>query len=56
MISALDGDAAGQEILAAWIGKEKLRHVLNLRARITGSMPGERDIRGRLAAFYDWCA
>jgi transposase len=47
---------AGQEILAAWIGKEKLRHVLNLRARITGSTPCERDVRGRLAAFYDWCA
>jgi transposase len=56
VISALDGDAAGQEILAAWIGKEKLRHVLNLRARISGSTPGERDVRGRLAAFYDWCA
>jgi transposase len=56
VVSALDGDAAGQEILAAWIGKEKLRHVLNLRARVTGSTPCERDVRGRLAAFYDWCA
>ena len=56
VVSALDGDAAGQEILAAWIGKEKLRHMLNLRARITRSTPCERGVRGRLAAFYDWCA
>ncbi len=52
----LQADEAGQEIAAAWIGKEKLRHPLNLRARITGSVPRERDVRGRLAAFYDWCA
>ena len=32
-------DPAGQEIAAAWIGKEKLRDVLNLRARVTGSVP-----------------
>ena len=52
----LQADAAGQEIAAAWIGKEKLRHVLNLRARITGSVPCERAVRDRLFAFYDWCA
>ena len=47
----------GQEIAAAWIGKEKLRDALNLRARVTGSVPCERDVRGgRLASFYDWCA
>ena len=56
VMDTLGGDAAGQEILAAWIGKEKLRDALNLRARITGSAPGERDVRGRLASFYDWCA
>jgi transposase len=52
----LGSDPGGQEIAAAWIGKEKLRHVLNLRARVTGSVPCERDVRGRLFAFYDWCA
>jgi transposase len=52
----LSRDPGGQEIAAAWIGKEKLRHALNLRARVTGSVPCERDVRGRLAAFYDWCA
>jgi hypothetical protein len=52
----LQADPGGQEIAAAWIGKEKLRDVLNLRARVTGSTPCERDVRGRLFAFYDWCA
>ena len=52
----LDADAGGQEIAAAWIGKEKLRHALNLHARVTGSVPCERNVRDRLFAFYDWCA
>jgi transposase len=56
VMNTLDGDAAGQEIAAAWIAKEKLRHALNLRARITGSVPCERNVRDRLFAFYDWCA
>jgi transposase len=50
------GDPAGREIAAAWIGKEKLRHALNLRARVTGSVPCERNVRDRLFAFCDWCA
>ena len=56
VMDTLGGDRHGQEIAAAWIGKEKLRDALNLRARITGSAPCERDVRGRLASFYDWCA
>jgi hypothetical protein len=56
IMDTLSGDTAGQEVLAAWIGKEKLRDVLSLRARFTGSVPCERDVRGRLASFYDWCA
>lgn len=56
VMNTLGADRHGQEILAAWIGKEKLRDVLNLRARVTGSVPCERDVRGRLASFYDWCA
>jgi transposase len=56
VMGTLSRDGGGQEILAAWIGKEKLRDVLNLRARVTGSTPCERDVRGRLASFYDWCA
>jgi hypothetical protein len=30
--------------------------VLNLRARTTGSVPCERQVRDRLFSFYDWCA
>jgi hypothetical protein len=55
-MNTLDGDAAGQEIAVAWIAKEKLRHALNLRARITKSAPCERDVHSRLSAFYDWCS
>jgi transposase len=56
VIDTLSGDRRGQQILAAWIGKEKLRDVLSLRARVTGSTPCERDVRDRLFRFYDWCA
>ena len=56
IIETLDADAAGQQIALAWIAKEKLRDVLNLRARVTGSAPCERQVRDRLFAFYDWCA
>ena len=56
VIDTLGKDPAGQEITAAWIGKEKLRDTLNLRARVTGSAPCERDVRSRLFAFYDWYA
>jgi transposase len=50
------GNRDGQEILAAWIAKEKLRDMINLRARVTGSAPCEKTVRGRLFTFYDWCA
>jgi transposase len=56
IIDTLDRDRYGQEIAAARITKEKLRDVLNLRARITGSVPCERQVRDRLFTFYDWCA
>ena len=56
ILDTLDRDRYGQEIAAAWIAKEKLRDVLNLRARITGSVPCERQVRDRLFTFYDWCA
>jgi transposase len=56
VMDTLGNDPAGQEILAAWIAKEKLRDVLNLRAAVARSTPCERDVRGRLFRFYDWCA
>jgi transposase len=56
VVGTLDADRHGQEVLAAWIGKEKLRDALSLRARLTRSQPPERAVRDRLSAFYDWCA
>jgi transposase len=56
VIDTLSRDRYGQEIAAAWIAKEKLRDALNLRARVTGSTPCERQVRDRLFAFYDWGA
>src|SRR5260370_27636392 len=56
VIETLDRNEAGQQIALAWIAKEKLRDVLNLRARISGSVPCERQVRDRLFAFYDWGA
>ena len=56
ILDTLDRDRYGQEIAAAWIGKEKLRDALNLRARVTGSVPCERQVRDRLFSFYDWRA
>jgi transposase len=56
VMDTLGSDRHGQQILAAWIAKEKLRDALNLRARVTGSTPCERSVRDRLFTFYDWCA
>jgi transposase len=56
IMDALAGNRYGQEIVAAWIAKEKLRDTLNLRTRVTGSVPCERQVRDRLFSFYDWCA
>jgi transposase len=56
VIDTLDATGPGQHIALAWIAREKLRGVLNLRARLTGSVPCERQVRGRLFSFYDWCA
>lgn len=56
IIETLDATAEGQQAALAWIGKEKLRRALNARARVTGSVPCERQVRDLLFAFYDWCA
>jgi len=56
VIETLDATGPGQHIALAWIGKEKLRHALNLRQRVTGSVPCQRQVRDRLFSFYDWCA
>ena len=56
IIETLDASAAEQQAAAAWIAKEKLRDALNLRARVTGSAPCERNVRDRLFSFYLRCA
>jgi transposase len=56
VIETMDATGAGQHIALAWTGKEKLRDALNLRQRVTGSTPCERQARDRLFSFYDWCA
>jgi hypothetical protein len=56
IVDTLDADAQGQRIPIAWIAEEKLRDVLNLRARVTGTVPDERAGRDRLWQFYNWCA
>ena len=45
VIETLDADGHGQQIAIAWIAKEKLRAVLNLRARFRRSQPRERQVR-----------
>jgi transposase len=56
IIETLDATGPGQHVALAWIGKEKLRRALNARARVTGSVPCERQVRDRLFSFCDWCA
>jgi hypothetical protein len=54
MLDALGDDRHSQEI-AVWIAREKLRDVLNLRGRPTGSAPCEQNVPARLFRCYDWC-
>jgi transposase len=56
IIDALGGDGDGQQIAAVWIAKEQLRRLLALRATKTRVTPAPSAVRGRLAAFYLWCA
>ncbi|MGH3922666.1 MAG: ISL3 family transposase, partial [Pseudonocardiaceae bacterium] len=45
IIDTLGKDAEGQQILLAWIAKEKLRDLIRLRATITGTTPSPEQIR-----------
>ncbi len=56
IISALDGDADGQQIAAVWIAKEQLRALLALRITKTHVSPAPSQVRDKLASFYSWCA
>jgi transposase len=56
IIDTLDKDRAGQQILLAWIAKEKLRDLIRLRATITGTTATPDRIRHHLHEFFAWCA
>src|SRR5258708_330877 len=56
IVDTLNAGRHGQQAAAAWIGKELLRDALNLRAKVSGSTPCERNVRDRLFRFYHWCA
>jgi transposase len=56
IINTLDKDREGQQILLAWIAKEKLRDLIRLRPNITGTIPTPDRIRHHLGAFFTWCA
>jgi transposase len=56
IMSRLEGDAAGQQILLAWIAKEKLRDLIRLRQGIASTVPTPQRIRHALHEFYTWCA
>jgi transposase len=56
IIEVLEQDRHGQQILAAWIAKEKLRALIALRATFTRSTPAASQVRHALAEFFSWCA
>ncbi len=56
IIDTLDKDPEGQQILLAWIAKEKLRDLIRLRTTITGTTPTPEQIRHHLFEFFTWCA
>jgi transposase len=56
IIDTLGGDPEGQQILLAWIAKEKLRDLIRLRPNITGTTPTPDRIRHHLDEFFTWCA
>jgi transposase len=55
-LSTLERDEHGQQILLAWIAKEKLRDLIRLRPNISGQVPTAEQIRHALYEFLVWCA
>ena len=57
VMDTLGSDPAGQEIAAAWIGKEKLRHAPEPRAPASPARSrASATSAAELFAFYDSCA
>jgi hypothetical protein len=56
IITRLERDEHGQQILLAWIAKEKLRDLIRLRQAISGHVPTREQVRHALYEFFAWCA
>ena len=56
ILTTLEADQHGQQILLAWIAKEKLRDLIRLREPISGTTPTPEQIRHALYEFFVWCA
>jgi transposase len=56
ILDTLTEDEAGQQILLAWIAKEKLRDLIRLRPTIATTIPTPERIRHHLFEFFTWCA
>jgi transposase len=56
ILDTLLPDEAGQQILLAWIAKEKLRDLIRLRPTIAATAPTPERIRHHLFDFFTWCA
>lgn len=56
IITSLEGDTGGQQILLAWIAKEKLRDLIRLRQGIASRAPTVEQVRHALYEFFAWCA
>lgn len=56
IITKLEHDSHGQQILLARIAKEKLRDLIRLRESISGITPTPEQIRHALHEFFTWCA
>ncbi|MGQ0777925.1 MAG: transposase [Pseudonocardiales bacterium] len=50
------GRGTGQQILLAWIAKEKPRDLIRPRPGIAATIPTPERIRHRLHEFFTWCA
>jgi len=56
IFNTLIEEESGQQILLAWIAKEKLRDLIRLRPTVTGTIPPPEQIRHHLFELFTWCA
>jgi transposase len=56
VVTTLERDEYGRQILLAWIAKEKLRDLIRLRQPMSGTVPTREQVRHALYEFFAWCA